>query len=84
MINPQLIEGLTEQFSQLMSGETKVPGQDEFKQQVKSILQGSLDRLDVVSREEFDAQRAVLLRTREKVEALEKQLQAVETALQEK
>ena len=61
-----------------------MPGQDEFKQQVKSILQGSLDRLDVVSREEFDAQRAVLLRTREKVEALEKQLQAVEAALQEK
>lgn len=84
MINPQLIEGLSEQFSQLLSGENKLPGQDELQQQVKALLQGTFDRLDIVSREEFDAQKAVLLRTREKVETLEKQVQALEEALQDK
>ncbi|WP_415893108.1 accessory factor UbiK family protein [Neptuniibacter sp. PT8_73] len=84
MINPQLIEGLSEQFSQLLSGENKLPGQDELQQQVKAVLQGTFDRLDIVSREEFDAQKAVLLRTREKVETLEKQVQTLEEALQDK
>ena len=84
MINPQLIEGLTEQFSQLLSGEAKAPGQERFKEQMKSVLQGTFDRLDIVTREEFDAQKAVLLRTREKVEALEQQLKALEETLQNK
>ncbi|MCP4595261.1 accessory factor UbiK family protein [Neptuniibacter sp.] len=84
MINPQLIEGLSEQFSQLMSGESKLPGQDSLQEQVKAILQGTFDRLDLVSREEFDAQKAVLLRTREKVEALEQQLLELEKSLGEK
>ena len=84
MINSQLIEGLTEQFSQLLSGESKLPGQDSLKDQVRSVLQGTFDRLDIVSREEFDAQKAVLLRTREKVEALEQQLQALDALLKDK
>lgn len=81
MINPQLIEGLTEQFTQILSGETKLPGQESLQQQVKSVLQGTFDRLDLVSREEFDAQKAVLLRTREKVEALENKLAELESSL---
>ncbi len=84
MINSQLIEGLTEQFSQLLSGESKLPGQDSMKDQVRAVLQGTFDRLDIVSREEFDAQKAVLLRTREKVEALEEQLQALDALLKDK
>ncbi len=84
MINSQLIEGLTEQFSQLLSGESKLPGQDSMKDQVRSVLQGTFDRLDIVSREEFDAQKAVLLRTRERVEALEEQLQALDALLKDK
>jgi BMFP domain-containing protein YqiC len=81
MLNPQLIEGLTEQFTQILSGDTKLPGQDSLQQQVKSVLQGTFDRLDLVSREEFDAQKAVLLRTREKVEALELKLAELESSL---
>ncbi len=78
MINPKLLEGLTEQFSQLLSGAGQLPGDDALKGQVKSILQGTFDRLDLVSREEFDAQKAVLLRTREKLEQLEKQIAELE------
>lgn len=83
MINPQLIEGLTEQFTQLVSGETKLPGQDSVKDQVRAMLQGTFDRLDLVSREEFDAQKAVLLRTREKVEQLEAQLIELEKSIRD-
>jgi BMFP domain-containing protein YqiC len=41
-------------------------------------LQAALARLDLVTREEFDAQAAVLLRTRQKLEALEQQLTRLE------
>lgn len=41
-------------------------------------LQAALARLDLVTREEFDAQTAVLLRTRQKLEALEQQLAQLE------
>ena len=44
-------------------------------------MQGALNKLDVVSREEFDAQTAVLHRTRERLEALEKQIAALNQAL---
>ena len=46
----------------------------QIDRSAKSLLQSALTRLDVVSREEFDAQSAVLKRTRERLEVLEKQL----------
>ena len=44
---------------------------EELQQNFKSVLQAGLGKLDLVTREEFEVQRAVLLRTREKLEALE-------------
>lgn len=43
----------------------------DIEKNVKAMLQSGLARLDVVSREEFDTQIAVLARTREKLEMLE-------------
>ena len=40
-----------------------------------------LSRLELVTREEFDAQQAVLLKTREKVDALEKRVAELENSL---
>ncbi|GHA74050.1 hypothetical protein GCM10009007_14010 [Formosimonas limnophila] len=48
---------------------------------VKTFLVGSLRNLDVVTREEFDVQAAMLARTREKLELLEKQVTALEVQL---
>jgi len=42
------------------------------------MLQSALSRLDVVSREEFETQQLVLLRTRERLEALEKRVAELE------
>ncbi|MCC6709818.1 MAG: accessory factor UbiK family protein [Gammaproteobacteria bacterium] len=51
----------------------------EFKTNVKAVLEASLARMDVVTREEFDAQSALLRRTREKLDRLEKQIAERET-----
>ena len=51
---------------------------EELQSTFKSALQAGLGKLDLVTREEFDVQRAVLLKTREKVDALEKTLAELE------
>ena len=43
--------------------------------QFKQILQAAFAQMDLVTREEFDVQTKVLARTREKVDALQKQLE---------
>lgn len=53
----------------------------EMRQQVRAAAQAAFEKMDVVSREDFEAQKAVLLRTREKLEALERQLSALEARL---
>jgi BMFP domain-containing protein YqiC len=47
----------------------------------KDTLRSGLHRLDLVTREEFDVQRCVLLRTRELVEALESRVAELEALL---
>ena len=54
---------------------------EELQQNFKSVLQAGLGKLDLVTREEFDVQRAVLLRTREKLDALERALTVLEARL---
>ena len=56
---------------------------EQIDRNAKSLLQSALTRLDVVSREEFDAQASVLKRTRERLEALEAQIAALDEALSE-
>lgn len=51
---------------------------DELQQNFKSVLQTGLSRLDLVTREEFEVQRAVLLRTREKLEQLQRTVAELE------
>ncbi len=53
----------------------------DIQQQFKDILQSTFTRMDLVTREEFDVQVKVLARTREKIEALQLQ---VDTLLKEK
>lgn len=51
---------------------------DDLEQNFRSVLHSGLSRLDLVTREEFDVQQAVLARTREKLEALERRLGTLE------
>ena len=56
-------------------------GRDELQQNFKAVLQTGLARLDLVTREEFDVQRAVLLRTRERLEELQRTVAGLEAQL---
>jgi ubiquinone biosynthesis accessory factor UbiK len=50
----------------------------DAEQNFQAVLKAGLARLDLVTREEFDVQMAVLKRTREKLEALDARLAALE------
>ena len=54
---------------------------EDIQENFKAVLQSGLSKLDLVTREEFDVQRAVLLRTREKLEALQAQVSQLEAQL---
>ncbi|WP_099289515.1 ubiquinone biosynthesis accessory factor UbiK [Erwinia amylovora] len=51
---------------------------DDVEKKIRQTLQSQLTRLDLVNREEFDVQTQVLLRTREKLAALEQRLAELE------
>ena len=56
-----------------------VPGdlnelRNDIESNFRTLLQNGLDKLDLVTREEFDVQRKVLERTREKLDRLETEL----------
>ena len=53
---------------------------DDLEKNFQSVLQAGLGKLDLVTREEFEVQEAVLARTRQKLEALEGRLISIETA----
>lgn len=51
---------------------------NEVERNVRSVLAETVSRMDLITREEFDIQQQVLMRTREKLEALEKQVAELE------
>jgi BMFP domain-containing protein YqiC len=68
------LEQLTKRISSLIPGDIKHM-QDDLENNIRSLLQSSLTKMNLVTREEFDVQSAVLQRTREKLEQLEKQIE---------
>jgi BMFP domain-containing protein YqiC len=77
MIDLSHIDDLARRLSALVPPGMR-EGHEELQQNFKSVLQSGLSRLDLVTREEFDVQRAVLMRTREKLEALERLVEKLE------
>ena len=80
MIDLTHIDDLARRLSSLVPPSMR-EGREELQQNFKAVLQSGLARLDLVTREEFDVQRAVLLRTREKLEQLQGQVLDLETRL---
>ncbi|MEH6470451.1 MAG: accessory factor UbiK family protein [Halopseudomonas sp.] len=70
MIPSKLLEGLNEQLTQLL-GEGPQRTQQEVRNSINLIVQSAFARLELVTREEFDAQSEVLMRTRTLVDELE-------------
>ena len=77
MIDLKNIDDLARRLSDLVPPGIK-DARADMEQNFRATLRAGLGRLDLVTREEFEVQRAVLLRTREKVEALERALAALD------
>lgn len=77
MIDLRTIDELTRRLS-----ESLPPGlaqkKDELESQFRTVLTGAFERMNLVGREEFDKQRAVLEETRQKLEALEQRLKELQ------
>ena len=80
MIDLNPIDDLARRLSTLVPSSVR-EGREELQQNFKSVLQSGLAKLDLVTREEFEVQREVLLRTREKLEELQRTVAELEAQL---
>ena len=81
MIDLDKLDDLARRLSSLVPPAMR-EGREELQQNFKAVLQAGLGKLDLVTREEFEVQRAVLLRTREKLEVLEALVSTLEAQLE--
>ncbi len=77
MLDSKLLDDLAQRLANAVPTSLQ-QARDDVEKNFKAVLQGSFDKMNLVSREEFEAQRAVLMRTREKLEALEKLVSQLE------
>jgi BMFP domain-containing protein YqiC len=80
MFNAKKIEEIAQQVSDAIPPGLKSIASD-IEDKTKTVLQRKLADLDVVTREEFDVQTQVLIKTREKLAALEAKLAEIEEKL---
>ncbi|MBK1641968.1 hypothetical protein CKO12_08810 [Chromatium okenii] len=80
MFDPKQFDDVLQRFSSALPKGLQVL-QDDVQRNLRASLESGLARLDLVTREEFEVQSAVLARTRAKVSALETQVAALERAL---
>ena len=72
------IESLAKTLADSLPGSLKSI-RDDVEQNFRGVLRNGLEKLDLVTREEFEVQEAVLQRTREKLEALEAKVAELES-----
>ena len=77
MIDPKSFEQVFDSLRQALPGGFA----QDVEKNLRAALSAALARLDLVTREEFDVQAQVLARTRERLEALAKQLVELEQRL---
>ena len=77
MFDPKAIDDIANRLANAVP-----PGLNSLKEDLEknfhAILQGALGKLDLVTREEFEVQKAVLAKTRTKLEDLEIRVSAME------
>ena len=83
MIDLSQIDDLARRLSGLVPPALR-EGREEMQDNFKSALQAGLAKLDLVTREEFDVQRAVLARTRSRLDELRDQVEQLEARLAER
>lgn len=83
MLDPKKLEDLAKQIADAVPPGVKNMAEGA-ETRVKTVLQSQLSKLDLVTRQEFDIQSQVLIRTREKLEAMEARITELETKLDDK
>ena len=78
-MEPRLLDELNDRMRQVFA---QSPAAD-LERNLRAMLAALFARLDLVTREEFDVQRQVLLRTREKLAVLESRVSELERELAE-
>jgi hypothetical protein len=76
MLSQRLFDELNQKVAEVLAAS---PAKD-IEKNVRATLSAAFAKLDLVTREEFEVQQAVLARTREKLTALEARLAALEAA----
>jgi ubiquinone biosynthesis accessory factor UbiK len=80
MIDTRFIDDTVKRISEAMpTGARRI--QEDVERNVRAVLGSTLSRLDLVNRDEFEIQKGVLQRSREKIEALEQRVAELETML---
>jgi len=82
MFEPPQLDQLADRLAKAIPpGFTHI--KDDVEKNVHALLQSALSKLDLVSREEFEVQKAVLAKTRSKLEELEKRVAQLEQQSQQ-
>ena len=77
MVNRDELNNLARKITSLLPDNVQQM-QDDLESNIHALLQSTLAKMNLVTREEFDVQTALLERTREKLEKLEKLLDELE------
>ncbi len=77
MIDPKKFDEIADNITRALP-----PGllqmREDAEKNIRAAMSSTFNKLDLVTREEFEVQSQVLLRTREKLEALEKRVEELE------
>lgn len=76
-MNDTSIEGLASKLADSLPEGLRTV-RDDLEQNFRSVLRAGLGKLELVTREEFEVQQAVLKKTRDKLEALEARVREME------
>lgn len=77
MVNRDALSDLAKKITSLIPKNIQHM-QEDFESNIHALLQNALSKMNLVTREEFDVQAALLQRTREKLDKLEKLLEQLE------
>ena len=83
MFDPKSIDDIASRLAAVIP-----PGlnnlKDDLEKTFRAVLQGTLAKLDLVTREEFEVQKFVLAKTRSNLESLEKRVAELEPSVLDK
>lgn len=82
-MKPDFLAKLASQISDNLPKQVTTLKKD-FEKNCKRVLQASFDKLDLVTRKEFDLQSKVLQRTRKKLDEMETYIKELETKIKSK